>query len=251
MLEKDSRGINIERIFANINSKRYKDFITCVEIEEIRQKSLIGNETTIFKKKQKRNKMLKNDTEIYLQKMLELYGHNIKRVSQESNINAIGYRERFQLYWSWVEKYKLDKQNELEELRWQYNQQAQKVQKLRLEVDKETLEEAYIVAMTTTGSSRYHSVLKDIGPRIVIVEEAAEVFESHIVASLSKNCEHLILIGDHAQLRPTPTVYKLAKDFNFDVSLFERLINNNTKKVRIHKLKHISYFVLLIMNLSL
>ena len=74
-------------------------------------------------------------------------------------------------------------------------------------------------------------MLKDIGPRIVIVEEAAEVFESHIVASLSKNCEHLILNGDHIQLRPNPAVYKLAKDFDFDVSLFERLVKNDTKKV--------------------
>jgi hypothetical protein len=29
----------------------------------------------------------------------------------------------------------------------------------------------------------------------VIVEEAAEVPESHIVASLTRDCEHLILIG--------------------------------------------------------
>ena len=47
---------------------------------------------------------------------------------------------------------------------------------------------------------------------------------------MSKHCEHLILIGDHVQLRPNPTVYKLAKDYHIDVSLFERLINNNIKK---------------------
>lgn len=32
-------------------------------------------------------------------------------------------------------------------------------------------------------------------PRVVIVEEAAEVLEAHILASLSSSCEHLILIG--------------------------------------------------------
>lgn len=30
----------------------------------------------------------------------------------------------------------------------------------------------------------------------VIVEEAAEVLEAHIVASLKKSCQHLILIGE-------------------------------------------------------
>ena len=56
------------------------------------------------------------------------------------------------------------------------------------------------------------------------------MFEAHIVSALSKDCEHLILIGDHVQLKPNPSVYTLAKDYKFDVSLFERLINNNTKR---------------------
>ena len=36
----------------------------------------------------------------------------------------------------------------------------------------------------------------------MIIEEAAEVLESHTIAILSKNDEHLILISDHQQLRP-------------------------------------------------
>jgi hypothetical protein len=36
----------------------------------------------------------------------------------------------------------------------------------------------------------------------VVCEEAAEVLESHILASLSPQTEQLILIGDHEQLRP-------------------------------------------------
>ena len=80
--------------------------------------------------------------------------------------------------------------------------------------------------MTTTGSARYHNVLKDIGPRIVIVEEAAEVLESHIITSLSKHTEHLILIGDHHQLKPKNNVYELERNYNMNISLFERLINN-------------------------
>ena len=93
-----------------------------------------------------------------------------------------------------------------------------------------------------TGAARRPKLLKGIGARIVIVEEAAEVLESHIVTSLTRECEHLILIGDHKQLRPTPNVYDLVTKFNFDISLFERMINNGMKskffsqhKTRIHK----------------
>ena len=57
-----------------------------------------------------------------------------------------------------------------------------------------------------------------------MVEEAAEVLESHIVTSLSPGCQHLILIGDHQQLRPNPNVYTLAKDYKLDMSLFERMV---------------------------
>jgi helicase required for RNAi-mediated heterochromatin assembly 1 len=54
-----------------------------------------------------------------------------------------------------------------------------------------------IVAMTTTACSKYTSLFRGINFPIVLVEEAAEVFESHIIASLSPNTKHLILIGDH------------------------------------------------------
>ena len=41
------------------------------------------------------------------------------------------------------------------------------------------------------------------------MEEAGEVFEAHILASLAPTTEHLILIGDHEQLRPKPQLYAL------------------------------------------
>lgn len=47
-----------------------------------------------------------------------------------------------------------------------------------------------------------------------------------MVAAMTKSVQHLILIGDHQQLRPTTSVYKLARDYHMDVSLFERMINN-------------------------
>ena len=45
--------------------------------------------------------------------------------------------------------------------------------------------------------------------QVVIVEEEGEVFEAHILASFAPTTEHLILIGDHEQLRPKPQLYAL------------------------------------------
>ena len=81
--------------------------------------------------------------------------------------------------------------------------------------------------MTTTAAARYQQVLHMVKPRIVIVEEAAEVLESHIVSALSAGTHHLILIGDHKQLRPKPNEYNLVVNYNLDISLFERLVRNS------------------------
>ena len=89
------------------------------------------------------------------------------------------------------------------------------------------MRQATVVGMTTTGAARYHSVLQRIAPKIIVIEEAAEVMEAHIITSLSHNTKHTILIGDHKQLRPKATVYELARKYNLEVSLFERMVLNS------------------------
>lgn len=68
----------------------------------------------------------------------------------------------------------------------------------------------------------------------MIVEEAAEVLESHIVTCLTTACQHLILIGDHQQLRPSTTVYDLSTQYKLDISLFERMVNNKINCYKIN-----------------
>ena len=47
----------------------------------------------------------------------------------------------------------------------------------------------------------------------------------------------MILIGDHQQLRPNPTVYDLAKKYKLEVSLFERMVKNKMPFQRL-RLQH-------------
>lgn len=88
------------------------------------------------------------------------------------------------------------------------------------------LKKADVVGLTTTGAAKHHAILSQIGAKIVIMEEAAEVLEGHVLATLTQHTQHLILIGDHKQLRPKTNDYILARNYKLDVSLFERLINN-------------------------
>lgn len=50
--------------------------------------------------------------------------------------------------------------------------------------------------MTTTGAAKFNNLLMAARPEIVIVEEAAEVLESHLIASLTPSTKQLILIGE-------------------------------------------------------
>ena len=62
--------------------------------------------------------------------------------------------------------------------------------------------------MTTTGAAKHQGLLAGLGARVALVEEAGEVLEAHILASLSPSTQQLILIGDHLQLRPKTQVCK-------------------------------------------
>ncbi|WYZ43623.1 hypothetical protein EsH8_VII_000059 [Colletotrichum jinshuiense] len=56
---------------------------------------------------------------------------------------------------------------------------------------------------------------------IVVIDEASQQTEPASLVPVMKGCRKAVLVGDHAQLRPT--VGKLALSLNFDISLFERL----------------------------
>ena len=59
----------------------------------------------------------------------------------------------------------------------------------------------------------------------MIVEEAAEILEGQLVAVIPPSVQHLIMIGDHEQLRPLVQSKRLKVNNNLDISMFERLSN--------------------------
>ncbi|XP_010177906.1 PREDICTED: NFX1-type zinc finger-containing protein 1, partial [Mesitornis unicolor] len=140
---------------------------------------------------------------------------------------------RWRLYRFWLQTYQGLIRRRILQDEQQYQAAAERLTELRLQEDLCILKEAQVVGMTTTGAAKYRQILQKVEPRIIIVEEAAEVLEAHTITTLSKACQHLILIGDHQQLRPSANVYDLAKNFNLEVSLFERLVKVNFPFVRL------------------
>ena len=121
--------------------------------------------------------------------------------------------------------------------------------RLDMERNSEMMRTLDIVAMTTTGACKYRNLLRRVGAKIVVVEEAAEVLEAQIVTSISDHTEQLILIGDHEQLRPKVTSYELSENYGLSVSLFERLVNVGVDNVQLNNQRRMRPEISKVVNL--
>jgi len=118
--------------------------------------------------------------------------------------------------------------------------------------DLQILKDARIIGATTTGAAQVKELLASTRPGVVIIEEAAEVLEAHVLAALQpEKTKHLIMIGDHLQLRPKVESYELSTacdgGYSLDCSLFERLVSSNRPSMVLevqHRMRpEISYFI--------
>jgi len=146
-------------------------------------------------------------------------------VNSLNNIFLLSRHDRNRLYEYWKKQYIHEKYNKLGAKFEEYLALCNQCKKTTQEEDFFVLEGVDLIGMTTTGAAKYQHIIQRVKPKIVVVEEAAEVLESHIVSCLTAATQQLILIGDHKQLRPNPNEYYLAHDYNLDISLFERLIS--------------------------
>ncbi|GLJ31821.1 hypothetical protein SUGI_0640290 [Cryptomeria japonica] len=106
----------------------------------------------------------------------------------------------------------------------EYLNACSKLQEAKINSQSYLLSQVNVVGMTTTFAARNYELLTSLKSEIIVVEEAAEVLEGQILGCLNPGIKHLILIGDHMQLRPSVASSRLAERNNLDVSMFERLV---------------------------
>ena len=206
--------------------------------EEIREENATeasSNESQTKKKNKKKKKKGKNEEKICITENISSLTEKLKMTEMMSTEQAmrvdsiwnLSPLDRLRIYLFWVESYRERYRVEIHRSEQEYEQLCEELEAIRFEEEERVIRQSTVVGMTTSGAARYHSVLQRIAPKIVVIEEAAEVMEAHIITSLSKNTKHTILIGDHKQLRPKATVYELAQKYNLEVSLFERMVMNS------------------------
>lgn len=109
----------------------------------------------------------------------------------------------------------------------EFNQVEAELEGVFGERDASIIETKRIIACTTNGAAKYSKAIQASSPGVVLVEEAGEILEAHILTSLGPQTEQLIMIGDHKQLRPKCS-YELSVEqgdgYDLNRSLFERLV---------------------------
>ena len=109
-----------------------------------------------------------------------------------------------------------------------YSESYEQLSTVRDEKYADIIKQKSIIGCTTTAAAKYAKELLNARPGIILVEEAGEILESHVLTALSSNTKHLVLIGDHQQLRPKVNNYALTVErgdgYDLNKSLFERLV---------------------------
>ncbi|XP_064087988.1 NFX1-type zinc finger-containing protein 1-like isoform X2 [Macrobrachium nipponense] len=192
---------------------------------------------TLANKKKKANvgqvmQLEKKMEEIENKWKLLYYGLNLPldiekaQALERRNITFLKMDDRWMLYKLWLHRLTEKALPNLREMEEEFEQTSAAFNEIKDNQFLHIMRHAAVVGMTTTGAAQYSNILQALAPAVVIIEEAAEILEAHVVTSLTGECKHLIMIGDHQQLQPSATVYELAKEYGLETSLFERLIKN-------------------------
>jgi len=109
----------------------------------------------------------------------------------------------------------------------QYGETSANINALFNEKNRRIIQVKRIIGCTTTAAAKHVQNIQSASPDVLLVEEAGEILESHILTALGPETEQAILIGDHKQLRPkTHHDLSIEKGDGYDLnrSLFERLV---------------------------
>ncbi|KAK3897515.1 helicase required for RNAi-mediated heterochromatin assembly 1, partial [Staphylotrichum tortipilum] len=127
----------------------------------------------------------------------------------------------------------------LKEVTREYNKTQVKLDTQFGEADAHVMLEKKIIGCTTTGAAKHHRLIRAAKPDVILVEEAGEILESHVLTALASTVKQLVLIGDHQQLRPKINNYALSVEkgdgFDLNRSLFERLILQGARHATLYK----------------
>ncbi|XP_048478338.1 NFX1-type zinc finger-containing protein 1 isoform X3 [Plutella xylostella] len=216
----------------DMSSFTYKEAVT--ELQHTMSQLKKPNNVNIANKLNRRVNDLKMEIKRYKDLSVHIHNNALNiNITSRDHPGQFTVEERWQIYYKWARKLADSAKEKMVPLQVLQKNAYTAYEESRMIMDLKVLKKAKVFGMTTTGAAKNRKLLQSLAPNIVIVEEAAEVLESHIITALTRHCQHLILIGDHQQLRPSCANYRLEREFNMGVSLFERMVRNGVPSAQL------------------
>ena len=124
-----------------------------------------------------------------------LKDHDVVRNSSE--IWGMTPLERKAKLAAWKEAILKDQVQTIQESAQKYDKSQSLLDAKFEEKDGKVLASKQIIGCTTTAAAKYRDHIKAASPDVLLVEEAGEILESHVLTALAPSVKQLILIGDH------------------------------------------------------
>ena len=136
-------------------------------------------------------------------------------------------QNRLDAYDTWKADILMDRVTAMRETGLTYNSLLEQVDAIAIEKDQRIIQQKRIIGCTTTAAAKYVHLIQSVSPDVLLVEEAGEILESHILTALGPETKQMVLIGDHKQLRPKvhwDLSVENGDGYDLNRSLFERLV---------------------------
>jgi helicase required for RNAi-mediated heterochromatin assembly 1 len=152
---------------------------------------------------------------------------DLRRALRTQNVWDLSEVMRAAVYCHWESEATKKIREKLKVLNREYQRLVREFKIARMEKDAYLMSRAKLVGMTTTGLSKYRGLIASCQPKVILIEEAAECLEAPVLVGCLPSIQHLILVGDHKQLKGKCNDSDLqGEPYYLDVSLFERWVDN-------------------------
>lgn len=121
-------------------------------------------------------------------------------VQKAAHIWKMSRQAREEEYSTWREIILKNRVQQIHNLAKTYDEKIAKLDAKFEENIPRLLSSKRIVGCTTTAAAKYRDYIHKASPDVLLVEEAGEILESHIITALGQTVKKLILIGDHRYL---------------------------------------------------
>ena len=127
-----------------------------------------------------------------------IYERDIRDKSETiKNIWGMKYHIRQEHFHRWEDALMQESIEELATVAGEYNKCQEDLMRAQNTSLPGILYSKRIVGCTTTAAAKYGDEIRTFNPDVLLVEEAGEILESHVLTALGPETSQMILIGDH------------------------------------------------------